>query len=286
MTQSPASLLDLDRYPILELDSDKGRELIAKCRSSLDDAALCLLPGFLTAEATRGFTKEATDLVPRAIRQDKLRTSYGWMDNSSFTPDHPRGKVYHTRNSTVPLHLIPENSPMRQLFFWDELTEFVRRCLGFETLYCSACPYLALEMKVYDSGDDICWHYDTNDGVVSLLLQQPDEGGGFEYAPFIRSEEDENYDEVGRVIDGTSEIVRRPQFEPGSLVLFRGRRSMHRVAPVGQTTKPRLIMLFSYDKQPNMVFPEPTVRAVLDPNCSEHRGTPSNSKETPVRVDT
>ena len=163
---------------------------------------------------------------------------------------------------------------MRRLFFWDTLTEFIRRCLGFETLYCSACPYLALELKVFDTGDDLCWHYDTNDGVVSLLLQQPDEGGGFEYAPFIRSEEDENYDEVRRVFEGTSERVRRPRFEAGTLVLFRGRRSIHRVAPVGLTSKPRLIMLFSYDHKPDMVFPEETVRAVIDPSVSEHLGTP------------
>ena len=251
---------------------------MAQCRSSLDEAALCLLPGFLTSEAVTRFTTEATSLVPQAIPQDHLRTSYGWMDNSGFAPDHPRGRLYHTRNSTVPLHLIPHHSPMRQLFFWDELTEFIRRCLGFKTLYCSACPYLALEMKVYETGDDICWHYDTNDGVVSLLLQEPDEGGGFEYAPFIRSEEDENYDEVRRVIDGSSAMVRRPNFEPGTLVLFRGRRSMHRVAPLGQTSKPRLIMLFSYDQQPNMVFPAPTVRSVIDPDTRELRGTPSSSR--------
>ena len=275
MTQSPAHLVDLDRYPLFCLDSPAGREMVARCRSSLDEGALCMLPGFLTKDAVSQLTTEAAGYTPKVILQEKRRTAYGWMDNSGFAPDHPRSALFHTRNGTVTLNLIPETSPMRQLFFWDTLTEFVRRCLGFESLYCSACPYLGLELKVYDAGDDLSWHYDTNDGVVSLLLQQPDEGGGFEYAPFIRSEEDENYDEVRRVFEGASERVRRPEFEAGTLVLFRGRRSIHRVAPVGLTTRPRLILLLSYDHKPGMVFPEATVRGVMDTSQSVHAGTPN-----------
>lgn len=277
MTESPASLVNLDRYPILELDSRSAKTLIATCRTALEEDALCLLPDFLTAAAVSRMAGEANGLSPKAIPQNKLRTSYGWMDNSGFAPDHPRGRLHRVRNSTVPLNFVPQNSSMRRLFFWDVLTEFIRRCLGFDTLYCSACPYLALEIKSYDSGEDICWHYDTNDGVVSLLLHEPDEGGGFEYVPYLRSEEDENYAEVRRVFDGTSDRIRRPTLKPGTLVLFRGRRSMHRVAPVGQTSKPRQILLLSYDQKPHMVFPEPTVHAVLHPEISVHSGTPSLS---------
>ena len=58
-------------------------------------------------------------------------------------------------------------------------------------------------------------------------------------------------------------------------MLFRGRRSIHRVAPVGETTKPRLILLLSYDQKPDMVFPEATVRAIIDPSMNEHVGTPT-----------
>ena len=279
MNESPESLVNLDRYPILALDSPRAKSLIKSCQMALEKEALCLLPEFLTATAVSRMTAETDDLSQHAIAQNKLRTSYGWMDNSGFEPDHPRARLHRVRNSTVTLNYVPQQSAMRQLFFWDALTEFIRHCLGFEKLYCSADPYLALEIKSYDTGEDICWHYDTNDGVVSLLLQEPDEGGGFEYVPYLRSEEDENYDEVRRVFDGTSHRIRRPKFKPGTLVLFRGRRSMHRVAPVGQTSKPRQILLLSYDQKPNMVFPEPTVRAVLNPEISVHSGTPSQSPE-------
>ena len=39
------------------------------------------------------------------------------------------------------------------------------------------------------------WHYDGSDAVVTLMLQKADEGGEFEFAPFIRGEAlgDERY---------------------------------------------------------------------------------------------
>ena len=43
--------LDLERYPIDDLDSPAARELIERCRSRLDREGLCMLPGFLGPEA-------------------------------------------------------------------------------------------------------------------------------------------------------------------------------------------------------------------------------------------
>ena len=119
----------------------------------------------------------------------------------------------------------------------------------------------------------MAWHYDTNDGVVSLLLQTPDEGGDFEYVPYLREENDEHYDAVADVFAGCSTRVQQPRMKPGSLLLFKGRRSLHRVSAVGRTEKPRLIALMSYDRQPGMVFPEATVRAITNPEVRVHRGS-------------
>ena len=93
--------------------------------------------------------------------------------------------------------------------------------------------------------------------------------------PFIRDEDDENYDEVARVFAGTSTLVQRPAMAPGTFILFRGRRSIHRVSPVVRTRRPRLIALLSYDRNPGMVFPEATVRAVLNPSSEPHLGSHS-----------
>ena len=272
MQTSPWGLVNRARYPLESLDSTEGRELVDQCRRDLDDQALCLLPGFLHPTALEGLAAQANALSVRSITAHRARTAYGWCDNRGFAPDHPRRALLPARTSTVTLDMIPRDSAFRALFFFDALTEFIRRCLGFDELYCSACPYLALIIKVMHEEDTLTWHFDTNDGVVSLLLQDADEGGHFQYAPYIRHERAENYGDVKAVFEGRSKLVHQPPMAPGSLVLFRGRRSLHRVSPVGKTTKPRLIRLHSYDRKPDMVFPENTVNAVLKPDGQPHYG--------------
>ena len=52
--------------------------------------------------------------------------------------------------------------------------------------------------------------------------------------------------------DGTSDLIKVLELEPGDLQLFRGRYSLHRVSPlVGPT--PRYVAIFSYVEQPDMV---------------------------------
>ena len=161
------------------------------------------------------------------------------------------------------------------LYRWDPLTDFVREALGGETLYRSACPHLSLVLGVEGEGDQFGWHFDTNDGVVSLLLQEPDGGGHFEYAPYIRAEDDENYAKVARLFAGEPGIARRPLMSAGTFVLFKGRRSCHWVTPVETTDKPRLIALFSYEERAGMVFPEATVRNAMNSSLETYYGQPA-----------
>ena len=100
-------------------------------------------------------------------------------------------------------------------------------------------------------------------------------GGHFEYTPFIRSDEDENYTEISRVFAGESELVRRPVMTPGTFTIFRGHRSLHRVTPVGHTTPARLIVLFGYDQNPGMIYPESTVNDFRNPSSDLYYGGPA-----------
>ncbi len=143
---------------------------------------------------------------------------------------------------------------LRSLFPWPVLTEFVRRALGREELHPSVCPHLALTLHIAYPGDTNGWHFDGSDGVVTLLLQQPETGGEFEYAPYIRSEEDECFDAVTQLFDNPDAHALRPAIEPGSLTLFNGDLSMHRVRAIGSSRRPRIVAIFSYDRHPGMVF--------------------------------
>src|SRR5260370_28978160 len=65
---TPADLVDLDRYPITELDSAKGRMLIRDVRRAMDETCICALPEFLRPEALARMVQEAETLVPLAYR--------------------------------------------------------------------------------------------------------------------------------------------------------------------------------------------------------------------------
>jgi hypothetical protein len=258
-----AALIDLERYPIDKPDGQDCAALIAAARRDLATKAMALLPGFLQPKAVAAMAAEAMVLAPQAHPEDLMRTPYDWLDNAGFPAGHPRVALHRNRKASITRDRLDDDGAIVALFLWDPLTEFIRRALGFETLYRCADPYLALEVHIEEEADELAWHFDANDGVVSLLLQAPDSGGEFEYAPFVRDEADENYDEVARVFAGTSSLLSRPKIAPGTFTLFRGRRSAHRVTRVGPTTKPRLMAVFSYDRQPGMVFSEATQQSVI-----------------------
>jgi hypothetical protein len=85
------------------------------------------------------------------------------------------------------------------------------------------------------------------------LLQAPEAGGTFDFAPNIRKDGEENYGDVAAAIEGHSQSVRSIKVEAGTLLLFCGRRALHRVPPVCGRL-PRVIALFSYDRKPGVRY--------------------------------
>ena len=56
-------LIDLDQYPIHDLDSNAGRDLVSKCQQSLADTAAALLIDFVRPDALSRMATEAEQLV-------------------------------------------------------------------------------------------------------------------------------------------------------------------------------------------------------------------------------
>jgi len=56
----------------------------------------------------------------------------------------------------------------------------------------------------YSHGDELGWHFDGADSVVTLMLQAPTAGGQFEYVPMLRSADDENQEGVRRPLQATA----------------------------------------------------------------------------------
>src|SRR5262249_53543006 len=145
--------------------------------------------------------------------------------------------------------LFPVDSPMRRLYEWPELTGFVAAILGLDQIFPYADPLGALNLAVMTDGDQLQWHFDQTDFVVSLAVQDADTDSDFEVAPMNLTPDEEHYDDVARVLSGALDHVVTLPMTPGTLLVFAGRHSLHRVSPIGGST-PRLVGLFGYDTKP------------------------------------
>ena len=246
--------VDLDRYPIDDLERAEARALVEGCRSQLAGDGVCLLPSFLTADAVARTAAAVEAEVPGAYRKERAIVAMGENDlDPHVALDDPIRTAHRHSMRVVAYDLIDESSPIRQLYEWDGLTDFLSAVLGYPVYRC-ADPLISLVITAMPPGGEQGWHFDDNEFVVSLLLQKPTRGGEFEYVPAIRTDDDPGWDRIRRVFGGTSDEVQTAPIAPGTLALFRGTRSLHRVSPVEEGPT-RLIALLSFDPEPGMVFP-------------------------------
>ena len=165
--------------------------------------------------------------------------------------DHPKRQFFDRSNAFIPADNFSPDGALRQIHDFEGFDAFIQACLQEENFYRYADPLADVIVNMAEEGEGFPWHFDTNNFTVTLAIQNAESGGAFEYAPAIRAET-ENFDEVGRVLRGQSDRVKVLELEPGDLQLFRGRYSLHRVAPLkGQ--RRRYVAIFSYVEEPNMV---------------------------------
>jgi hypothetical protein len=245
----PAPLVNLERYPILELDAPAARAVIRAAQAQLAAMGAAELPGFIRPEAMPQLVEDAQRLAPLAFRSEGAGTAYLEVPDFNLPEDHPRRMFGAYAVGVVAYDQIPQHSPLRRLYACDGLMDFIGAILDRGRLFRYADPLGALNLAVMKDGDELQWHFDMTDFVVSLAIQDAEQGGDFEVAPLIRSADDECYPRVKQVLDGaSSEVVRLPM-TPGTLLIFAGRHSIHRVSPIRGET-PRLVALLAYDTKP------------------------------------
>jgi hypothetical protein len=145
--------------------------------------------------------------------------------------------------------LFEKNSEMKFLYEQEELLKFVSACLGISPIYRWADPLACHAYNVMKPEGILPWHFDSCEFTLSVMIQKPDEGGIFEYCPFIREPGNENFEEVKKVLDGDRSKVRQLNLEPGDLQIFKGRFTMHRVTRV-KGNKPRYLCIPAYVLDP------------------------------------
>jgi predicted 2-oxoglutarate/Fe(II)-dependent dioxygenase YbiX len=242
-------------YPIDRLDSAAGKTWIAQIRSALQDDGSCILPNFVTAEVLREMTLQAKSIAHLAYPGPTEVTPYFFNyrlgEGEDLPADHPLRRKGRRNLAQVATDLIPTDFLLSQLHRSQAMLDFLSAVIE-QPVYRNLDPYQSLNISVMDEGGCQQWHFDGGNMVTTLLLQEPEGGGVFEYAPAIRSESDENFDAVQAILDGRSDRVLRNHLRSGSLSLFRGHYSLHRVTPV-EGKRQRLQAILGYSTRPDMI---------------------------------
>jgi hypothetical protein len=156
-------------------------------------------------------------------------------------------------NAFVSWDHIPAHLVIHRLYASPLVQSFVAACVGLAAVHPLADPLAGLTVNVVRPGREHPWHFDTNEFSVSLLTQEAEAGGVFEYCPGIRSAAAENLDDVRGVLTGErTDLARRLALRPGDLQLFLGRYSLHRVTAV-EGGRERHSAILAYSAQPGVV---------------------------------
>lgn len=251
MQLNVGDVIDLDRYPIDRAGSARDA-LVARTRVAIETDGCAVLKGFVRAARLPDIVAEC-DRTARFGHKNFSRTNpYFTTDREDLPHTHPLRRFYDRSNAFVPADNFGDGSILRAIYEWPAFAPFIQEALGEEHFHRYADPLADVIVNLADAGAGFPWHFDTNNYTVTLAIQNAEQGGDFEYSPYLRTPTDENYAGVERVLDGNQSLIRTLRLEPGDLQIFKGRYSLHRVTPLsGPQT--RYVAIFSYVEEPGMV---------------------------------
>jgi len=248
--QDSTAFINLATYPVHQ-PGPLLQAAIENARAQLAKDGCAVLKGFLTPAGIAAMTAEAEGVADKAHKSQSRTNAYFTQPNPDLPDNDPRNQFFDRSNAFIPADNFTKSGPLRMVHDFAGFDDFIRACLQEDKFYRYADPLADAIVNAAVAGNGFPWHFDTNNFTVTLAIQNAEAGGAFEYAPNIRAG-GENFDAVQDVLAGTSDKVVTLQLEPGDLQLFRGRYSLHRVAPL-TGNRPRYVAILSYVDEPDMV---------------------------------
>lgn len=249
-----ADLVDLDVYPIDRPESDGYAAVVAEARRQLHASGCALNSDFVRPAAVARIAAEIDDRKEAAHYSVQNMNPYFHTEPDPGRPsDHPVNTFLERSSGFIPGDAWRPDDANSILFRAPEVARFLADCLEVPELHCYADPLAGLTANILDPGQLFTWHFDTNDFAVTVLVQEADEGGRFEYVPDIRSGEDEGFDRIAAVLAGGRDGVVSLDLRPGDLQIFRGRYSLHQVSRVASDSRPRHAAIYAYTQEAGVI---------------------------------
>lgn len=247
----PEKILNLNKYPITKPYIHEALYTINEAQKQLKKDGLFVLNDFINPTLFNDVLDEAKLLAPLAYHNTLTGNAYLEEIDESLPEGHPKKITETTSLGAVAYDQIPKDYLIRKLYEWPLLTEFIQEIIG-RKIYPYACPMGALNVAVMKEGDYLRWHFDQSEFVVSIPLQEAAQGGNYEYAPHLRSSNSPNFKEVKKILEGDRKKVKPLHAPPGSMVIFQGMNTLHRVTEI-KSNELRLTLLLGYAFEPNVI---------------------------------
>ncbi len=238
--------VNIDACPITE------SSFINQCKKRLEEHGALSIPEFLRQKALRKLVEEAEENQVKAFYSSSTHNVYLTPINESFPDDHIHNHQIKSSKGCITTDQIPENSGLKIIYRSVLFKNFLSQIVQERALFEYDDPFSSINIHYADEGQELGWHFDNSSFAVTLLLQKPVDGGTFEYFKNVRNSEsgDMGYETVTEIVHGR----KKPsvlEIQPGTLVLFRGKDSMHRVTPtIGDLT--RMLVVFAYNSKPGI----------------------------------
>ena len=246
-------ILDLDRYPLDREGSAEWQRLVEQSIAALEADGMFNLEGFLRPGVAEKAVGEIQPVMAaRSHVHKRMHNIYFKPDIPELAPDHPALRKVETISHTVCADQIL-GSTVLAIYEYEPLLRFLAAAMGKTRLHVMQDPLARTNVMAYRAGEALNWHFDRSEFTTTLLLQAPERGGDFEYRTDLRSDDNPNYDGVAKLLEGRDPEAKILRLKPGTLNIFRGKNTAHRVTTV-EGERERMIAVFSYYEKPGVMF--------------------------------
>lgn len=246
-------ILDLDRYPLDREGSAEWKHLLETSRAALAADGMFNLEGFLRPGVAEKAVWEIQPVMDTHSHVHKRKHNiYFKPDLPELAPDHPALRKVETVSHTVCADQIP-GSVVLAIYEYEPLLRFLAAAMGKTKLHVMEDPLARTNVMGYRAGEALNWHFDRSEFTTTLLLQAAEGGGDLEYRTDLRSDDNPNYDGVAKLLEGRDPEAKILRMKAGTLNVFRGKNTAHRVTTV-EGERERMIAVFSYYEKPGVMF--------------------------------
>lgn len=254
-------------YPWLsDLSSPEAQKAIKAARESYETTGAAIFHEFLTREGLTKCRNDARAQEDTAFTTDDTHTSHQLQQDPAYPPESVRNHLMRTKVASIAMDELPKDSELTALYRHATLRKLVASIVkpGKE-LFLSEDALGACSINVFRPSYYHAFHFDESEFSTTLMLQAGEQGGLFQYThPLRASADDLAMDQVAAALKEhagisvtendedrtTAPVLHTLDFLPGTLSIFSGSRSLHRVTRV-DGDQSRLVAVLTFASEPH-----------------------------------